>query len=150
MKIIYIANTRIPTEKAHGYQIVQVCSELVCAGASMELWVPSRKNSVSQDAFCYYGIKKNFEIIYISSIDFFRFEKLLGKLTYYFQSLGFLFSLMLKSLPKDAVVYTRNPEIIFLMNLKGITSVYNAHNWPTGSSYLFKKLIAPSKGIVCN
>ncbi len=37
MKILYIANIRLPTEKAHGIQIMKMCEAFAHAGAEVEL-----------------------------------------------------------------------------------------------------------------
>ena len=57
MKILYIANARIPTEKAHGFQICKMCEQLSLQGAEVELIVPKRKNKITQDVFQYYDLK---------------------------------------------------------------------------------------------
>lgn len=42
MRIYYVANARMPTEKAHGIQIAKMCEALIEAGAEVELIVPTR------------------------------------------------------------------------------------------------------------
>ncbi|KKU57466.1 MAG: hypothetical protein UX81_C0035G0008, partial [Parcubacteria group bacterium GW2011_GWA2_47_12] len=42
MKIYYIANARMPTEKAHGIQIAKMSEALRAAGADVILVVPRR------------------------------------------------------------------------------------------------------------
>ena len=59
-KIIYLANVRLPTEKAHGIQIVKMCEAFAGLGLEVELVVPNRLNSIQDDIFDYYGVKKNF------------------------------------------------------------------------------------------
>ncbi len=49
MKLVYIANVRIPTEKAHGYQICKMCEEFSSQGIKVELWVPTRENNIKED-----------------------------------------------------------------------------------------------------
>lgn len=62
MKIIYIANVRLPTEKAHGAQIVKTCEALVQCGHDVELIVPNKATHISDDVFSYYGIRTRFPI----------------------------------------------------------------------------------------
>lgn len=40
--LVYIANARMPTEKAHGIQIAKMCEAFIEQGISLELLVPSR------------------------------------------------------------------------------------------------------------
>ena len=42
MKLLYIANARIPSEKAHPYQILKMCEAFAQSGAEVELVVPFR------------------------------------------------------------------------------------------------------------
>ena len=44
-RLIYIANIRLPTEKAHGLQIVQNCEAFADAGADVSLWAAARQNT---------------------------------------------------------------------------------------------------------
>jgi glycosyltransferase involved in cell wall biosynthesis len=129
MKIIYITNARIPTEKAHGYQICKMCEEFSNAGAKVELWVPTRDNPIKENAFSFYGLKKNFKINYIKSFDFLKFAKYLGRSSFYLQSLLFFIKLLFKKIDKDAIIYTRNPEIVWPFKLRGFKVNYECHGW---------------------
>ena len=129
MKIIYIANARIPTEKAHGSQICKMCEEFSSAGAEIELWAPTRENSIKENAFEYYNLKQNFKIKYIKSFDFIKYDKLLFKKSFYLQSLLFFLKLAFKKINKNAIIYTRNPELVWFFNLRGKKTVYECHDW---------------------
>ena len=56
LKIYYVANARMPTEKAHGIQIAKMCEALIEAGADLELIVPRRAtpDTTVQD---FYGLR---------------------------------------------------------------------------------------------
>lgn len=62
MKIIYITQTRFPTEKAHGHQIAMVCKAMAELGHGITLLQPVNKNKISEDAFSYYSIPADFKI----------------------------------------------------------------------------------------
>ena len=152
MKIYYIANARIPTEKAHGWQICRMCAELARQGALVELVVPSR-NTGGQDAFEYYGLDKNFLINYLKTPDVLKlekFDKILPVKAIYLLALFFLFKLVFFKAGKDAVIYTRNPEIAWLFGLKGRKVFYDAHSWPGSKTGIFKFLLRRARGVVCN
>ena len=55
-KIIYIANIRIPTERAHGIQIINMCEAFAHEGIEVELLVPWRFNDIYEDTFLYYDL----------------------------------------------------------------------------------------------
>ncbi len=129
MKIIYIVNARLPTEKAHGYQISKMCAEFARAGHQVELWAPTRHNPIKKDIFSYYGIEPNFKIRYIKSYDWLKWVKFLGRFSFYLQGLQFWLKLWLQKLPQDVIVYTRNPSIVWLFSRQGYKTVYECHDW---------------------
>ncbi|MDP3042915.1 MAG: glycosyltransferase family 4 protein [bacterium] len=141
MKLFYITNARIPTEKAHGYQICKMCEEFAHAGSDVELIVPVRKNNIKKDVFEFYGIEKNFKIKQIKSFDFLIFNKYLGRLSFYLQSLSFLIKLFFIKIDNNAIIYTRNFEIAWLLRLRGHKTVYEAHSWPGSKIWIYKLLI---------
>lgn len=150
MDILYITNARIPTEKAHGYQICKMCEEFGGLGSMVELWVPARKNHIKQDIFSYYNLKKNFQIRYLKTFDFFRLEKLIGRYASYFQSLFFFVKLLFIKVGQGRIIYTRSPEIAWLFKTRGYKTVYEAHNWPGTKTEFYKFLLKKVDLIVCN
>src|SRR5215475_9505506 len=65
-KIVYIANARLPTEKAHGYQISKMCEALALNDVEVLLLHP-RRYQVEQaqrlhSIFDYYGIRLVFTV----------------------------------------------------------------------------------------
>lgn len=93
MKIIYLANVRMPTEKAHGYQIVRTAAAMVDQGAQVELVVPKRRNPRlgSTNVFTYYGVSTKFPIRWLPSLDLIRGEmnRFIGPLAFWIQTLTF-------------------------------------------------------------
>jgi glycosyltransferase involved in cell wall biosynthesis len=150
-KILYLVNTRIPSEKAHGYQISKMCEAFASLGCDVELWAPARKNNIKESVFDYYNLNKNFKVKYINSPDFLSFSK--SKLLYRIQTLSFLFKLFFLRIDSNSVVYTRAPEIAFVRGLRGDHVVYEDHEWPNNASlYVFllryvKKVVCITKGV---
>jgi len=54
MKLLYIANKRLPTEKAYGLQIVAMCKAFARTGAEVKLVAPSRRGPQGDDVLSYY------------------------------------------------------------------------------------------------
>ncbi len=150
MKLIYITNARIPTEKAHGVQIMKSCEAFADAGVGVELWVSDRATPIAKDPFDFYGVRKNFTIVRIRSFDAFRFEGSLGRLSFWIQSASFLVYAARTSVPSDALVYTRNVEIAWLFSQKGRRVVYEAHAWPESKGWLLRQLLKHVDFIICN
>jgi len=150
MKIFYLANIRLPTERAHGYQIMKTCQSLAELGVEVCLVVPRRRNQLGDDAFGYYHLPRKFSIERIWSPDFFRVEWFLGaKLSFAFNRVAFFKRCIFLKLSKDAVIFSRDPELVFLATLRGYKVFYNAHNFPDHPSFLLW-LIKNSSGIVAN
>lgn len=149
MKLYYIVNARIPTEKAHGFQIGKMCSEFAKAGSEVELWVPRRANDIGRDVFEFYGLERNFRIKKIFCLDFLRLP-LFKKAAFYLQSFSFFLSLIFKKFDKDALIYTRNPELVWLFGLKGRKVIYDAHNWPQSKEKLFNFFLKRASAVICN
>ena len=75
MKIAYIQNVRIPTERAHGIQIMKMCEALARLGHDVELIVPRRSNLLKENPFNYYGIRKTFKIRKLPCLDLIPLNK---------------------------------------------------------------------------
>jgi glycosyltransferase involved in cell wall biosynthesis len=73
MRLLYLANARIPTEKAHGLQIMQNCEALAAAGAQVTLWAAARVNTPElrsvRDPWAHYGVQRNFRLRRVPSLD---------------------------------------------------------------------------------
>jgi glycosyltransferase involved in cell wall biosynthesis len=144
MKIIYLANFRIPTEKAHGLQVIKTCEALAAAGNQVELVVPTRKNRPFKDVniFKYYGALENFQIKKIRSYDptslmlLPRGFYIKAQILFFCASL--FFYLFFKKDKKSYIFYTRDEHLLPLL-LKFSSKVFwEAHNLPQNSKYYLK------------
>ncbi len=137
MKLTYIVNSRIPTEKAHGYQICKMCEEFSSAGVNVELVIPNRLNIIEEDVFSFYGFKKNFEVRNIDIIDFFKWRKFFGsRICFYISSLLFFAKLLFLKIENNSIIYTRDVFITFIFSIRGYTTVYECHDWFSKSKFL--------------
>lgn len=144
MKICYIANARIPTEKAHGIQIMKMCEAFALSGNEVELIVPVRDNPIMQDAFDFYHIKEEardlIKIRYIKSINLLRFKKVGFWLqTWWFSELA---SIHVRRTHPD-VVYSRDYVVLLNMLLIHKNLVWEAHRGETG--FAIKLLLKRAK-----
>lgn len=147
--IYYLTNTRLPTERAHGIQIMNVCSALAKVGIKVTLLVPRRFNSLKQDPFLYYGLEKNFVIKRLPTIDLFKLEKILGPFVFWLQLISFYMScygyLLFKN--RRAILYVRDYAGVFL-KLGGWSVVYECHNIPQRAKKTFFRLLKWFRQIV--
>lgn len=74
-RLIYVANNRLPTEKAHGLQIVQMCEALADAGYALTLVTPRRINTPEMQRagslWDHYGVQRNFAFRHLPCLDLF-------------------------------------------------------------------------------
>lgn len=151
MKILYVANIRMPTEKAHGLQIMKACEAFKNAGADIELLVSSRKSALAEEPFEYYGIENKFPIKKLFTLDTVAW----GRLGFIFQSLLFAFAAQ-SELKKDpaAVVYGRDEIVLAaLVLLTGRNVFWESHDgaWNIWSRFLARRargIITVTKGAV--
>lgn len=109
MKILSIQNARIPTEKAHGIQIMKMCEAFASQGVEVGLVLPKRFNSINQDPFEYYGVERIFTIKKLPCLDLIPFDKYLGRFAFWVEVITFSFSaLFYVFLRKPNIIYTRN------------------------------------------
>lgn len=148
MRITYIVNARIPTERANGIQIIHTCEALANMGAEVELIVPWRFNSLKENPYKYYGIKENFSIKKLPSFDLLR----IGKFGFFIQEWTFIFSaiiFLLISNKKKEIIYVRGERLA-----RGILSIISkrpvfleTHMMPNNFN-IYEKTFKKARGIV--
>lgn len=145
MKLLYIANARIPTEKAHGIQIMKMCEAFSARNIDIELVIPWRFNHIQDNPFAYYGVKENFKITKIFSADLVRF----GKTGFLIQSFTFAIASFFYCLSHKAdIIYSRDELPLFLLSFIKKNIIYEAHT--ARFNFIikkFKKIITISKGL---
>lgn len=128
MTLQYFANIRLPTEKAHGYQIMKTCEAIAKQGNEVELIVADCKNpSLGHlDPFEYYGVEKCFSVKRLPVINYLnQVPHFLKSLAFWLQERSFL--LRLKAIVKvneNAVFYSRNIRIANIIKRHGGKSVF--------------------------
>ena len=89
MKIVYITNARLPTEKAHGVQIIKMIEALSSLNNEVVLISPNRiQNEISHktSVFNFYNVEKIFEHNLINFMDPYKYRSLMPKFFYRFFS----------------------------------------------------------------
>ena len=117
----YLANVRLPTEKAHGLQIVQNC-EALAAFAPLTLHParrvqpPALRNA--PDPWTFYGVARTFDIRYTPCVDLLPLlggrENRLSTLAFYLQTATYIAALAwrLRRVSANAVFYSRDPLVL--------------------------------------
>ena len=134
-KLVYIANIRIPTEKAHGIQIMEMCQSFAGQGMEVELIVPQRRNSLHEDPFVYHNLPKTFKITKLPSLDLIRF----GWAGFWIQQTTFALSAGFYMLGRFEYCYTRDPLVAVLFEGLSQKIIWEGHRGET--NLLIKILI---------
>jgi len=135
MKISYIANVRMPTEKAHGHQIVKMCELFASNGSTVELVLPDRVNQLNQlDVFDYYKVKRNFIIKKLKVFDPVFLMRAPAGWYIRFQSLFFVISLFFYLLfiknRRQIIFYTRDEYLLPILNIFSANIIWEGHALP--------------------
>lgn len=141
LSLIYLDNIRLPTEKAHGIQIMKMCEAFAQAGIKTTLVIPSF-NKNTDDAFDYYGVQRIFSIN-----NHYKTPNIrpLNTFTFFLRTIIFFFSFLFSKERKEIdVLYVRNPNLAFLLAFWKIPFVWEVHqdfcNFRT--NYAIKKSVA--------
>ena len=143
-KLIYIANIRLPTEKAHGIQIMKTCESLARQGVQVELLVPRRHNTIVTDPFEYYGVERNFTITRLRCIDFLVW-KFFKWFSFWLETFTFTVAVRLFLIGKKAPRHTRDllPALVLPAPV-----FYEIHTVPERVTWLHRRAWQRAKGIV--
>ena len=146
--LVYIANARLPTEKAHGYQICKMCEAFALQGVEVKLLHPYRKNPLQgKTVFEYYGVRPVFNIHILPNCDIVRLNRWIP--SRWFTPLFFLHALLWgryaarKAAQEGADLYfTRDATIAYWLVRMGLPTVYEAHVVPKRAQRWFLKHLA--------
>ncbi|MCB0195314.1 MAG: glycosyltransferase family 4 protein [Anaerolineae bacterium] len=152
MNITYISTSRIPSEKANTFQVIQMCDALVSIGNSLILLHPHRVNTPSMmhvsDIHTYYSIRNDFQIVSLPSIDFlWSAQRRLSWLPFVLRLLQnrLFFPLMINSYSYSVEAYLKHQaaEVLYLRDLSLVIYlmrklpaliphiIYEAHKFPS-------------------
>ena len=146
MRIVYIANMRMPTERAHGIQVVKTCEALAQAGVEVELVVPRRKTSILESPFAYYGVEENFRITYVPVIDSVSW----GRVGFFVETVSF--ALGARKYVRGSV-YGRDELVLALLMLACVVQVvWETHTgaWNLAARFVSRRathIVAISQGL---
>lgn len=144
MTITYVANIRMPTERAHGLQIVKTCEAFIRAGVLIRLVVPRRKTSISESPEDYYRLTAPLPIVYVPVFDTVSWGRLGFLLESFFFALGARRHI-------SGLVYSRDEWALALLMMLGARAVWESHTgaWNIAARYVARraKVIVISEGL---
>lgn len=127
MKLVYVANSRFPSEKAQSDQVMAMCRSFALLGHEVTLLVPDRKPVQHEDPFAYYAVEPMFSFKRLPCVDAIQWLWL-GRIGLWIQTSTFLWSVR-KELTrlKPDVVFSRE---LYVFGVPGIPGkrVWESHS----------------------
>jgi len=149
-RLVYLANARLPTEKAHGYQICKMCEAFALNGAEVVLLHPYRHQAdpqlAGQTVFDYYGIKPIFQVQKLKNLDVVVLNRFIPDRIFIpiFFVHAFIWGYHAASVARQFradLYYTRDTTIAYWLVRMGLPTVYEAHVVPNrGQKLLLRKI----------
>ena len=145
----YVMNARMPTEKAHGFQIAKSCEALRRIGELVVLLIPRRAGSAPAQIASYYALRDSPAVRMLRTPTY--GWVVFSDLRFILQSLSFLVALFFARIDREGIYYTRSAEIVWLLKLRGAGRVvYEAHVFPASKKGLFISLVRRADLVVAN
>ena len=131
IRIAYCTNVRLPSERAHGHQIAQVCDALVHLGHGVTLFAPCRRNLIQQNYHAYYGAERGVELRYLNAFDNNRYPMPLGLPGLYLANASLRRALR-RALDTERfdLLYTRSPGLLTALLHRGTPVILELHQLP--------------------
>lgn len=162
---LYLANVRVPSEKAHVYQIFQMLQAFQEAGVEVELVYPQRANlpgTGNQDPLQLYGMHTHLRLRPLYSLDAVRLVTIDAPALNRPPFPATAFAVQSATFALLAALYTwrRHPDVVYsrdwpvLTAVSGLrpkaTMVWEAHDLPQGrpAGVAFRRLLPQLAGVV--
>lgn len=134
MKLLYLANIRVPSEKGETLQVMKMCSAFAGCDSHMfvELVVPHRRNPKLRyvDPFVYFNVAKKFTIRRLPTFDLMPLKPILGKLAFKFNYWNFARLASAYALVQDAdVIYSREWRTLHFLRNKEKNLIFELHDF---------------------
>lgn len=146
MKILYLADIRLPTAKAHGIQIVKTCEALSRLGHTVKLLIAAENSKADSEIFSCYSIKNRFVIEKVYRPGLLS----LGRIGFVLRSYFFA-TMARRNVAHEIydIVYTRD-EITAVQFAKRKHKVfYEIHDVRSGMFSFQQKALRLAAGVVC-
>lgn len=141
----------VPSEKAHSFFVLKSCEAFASLGISVELVIPGYSKSDINNIYASYGIKNNFKIKKLGSMNFLNFRILSEKILYYLNTLSYsmkCFLYLRRILKKNNIIYSNNLFILFIMSYFNSNLFYEMHDYPENNILFYRHCFKKLRGII--
>ncbi len=138
-KLIYIANLRLPTEKAYGIQIAKMCEAFASQDTDIILVYPFRKNQIEYDIFSYYSLNRNFKTKKIWAPDFYwpgKLDKVAVNIKSFISAIFVSFYAITQ---KADIIYSRDEWPLYFLSFFKKNLVYEAHRFSNSRRLFYRR-----------
>jgi glycosyltransferase involved in cell wall biosynthesis len=106
-----------------------MCNAFAETGAAVELVVQRRVNVVQEDAFAYYHLPESFRITELATLDTLQYSwtGIIGRIGYLLQVAVFALNALRYARKSDAVIYSRDEVVLYLLSFFGHSFAYEIH-----------------------
>lgn len=152
MKLLYIANLRLPTEKAYGIQITKMCEAFAKYYSNVankhansvnkievELIAPYRRNNIKEDFFQYYLVKRNFKFKKIWAPDFYWPGMLDVAAVNIKSAISALILSFYVLFSKADIIYSRDELPLYFLSFFRKNLVFECHKFSNKRKYFYKR-----------
>jgi glycosyltransferase involved in cell wall biosynthesis len=139
--VVYVANARLPTEKAHGHAIVKMCEAYAAAGVEVELWHPWRRQDpriAGRTVFDYYGVASDFRVRTLPNLDVIAVEAHIPTAAFpwvmgaHDLAWGATVAARMSSRRPAPLCHTRDVSVAWCATATGTPTVLEVHDPPAG------------------
>ena len=144
MKLLYLSNMKMPSEKAHSVQVANTCAAFAGQGLDVELVAVANKEKAGHDIFSFHEIKKNFTINFIQPLSLKNF----GKIGLLLRAFFFAVAAWRKIISVKAdILYIRGPYVAYFISFLAKKYFLELH-LVGGPSFLMRRIINKSAGLI--
>jgi len=136
-KLYLLFHGRFPSEKAAALFAAESATAFAEQSYEVILVVPRRLGRMRQSAFDFYGLPKNFKVVFLPTLDLFKVPGL-KRLAFNVSFLSFsifLFFYLLFSAKKSDVIYSNETLPILLASFIFPKTVYEIHDFPKNNFF---------------
>ncbi len=146
----YVANARMPNEKAHGIQLAKQCEAFAAEGIDLILVLPRLKNKIKDSLEEYYSLDKRISVRKLPIINFGNSGFAFNLRSLSFSLVSFLY-LLFKTRGKDAVIYTIDLDQFSFspLPLLGVPVFFEAHG-SKKKNRMLSFFLARGHGVITN
>ena len=139
--MLYLSCARIPSEKAHAYQILKMCESFASQGIMVTLLYQKRNNQQLEaragNIFEYYAIKNSFTMKKLYCLDSPLLEKIHSSIWFYVTTITYLLAAamyLIRNRKSIDIIYCRDMFSLMLLGLLQpvlkLPVFYEAHTFP--------------------